>query len=193
MHIVTGLCAIAVPLLLFLEPISDLDLTGWEAYERTDVLVLIFCVLALLLTAASLVSATRALVTAAAGLLFATFGLLIPGPFEQAAQSDGGVGIGAYLSIIAALIGAGAAVFAAEQAPDAAPAEPIGAGRGVGAAAGPVLGGGLGGGGKAPPPQGQQPQVPVGGGVQAGWYDDPHRQARLRYFDGRDWTEQTSS
>src|SRR5512144_3111998 len=98
MHLVAGLCAIAVPLLLFLKPISNLDLTGWEAYDRTDVLVLIFCVLALVLTAGSLLATKRTLMIAAAGLLFATFGLLIPGPFEAAAQGDT-VGIGAYLSI----------------------------------------------------------------------------------------------
>jgi uncharacterized RDD family membrane protein YckC len=42
-----------------------------------------------------------------------------------------------------------------------------------------------------PPPPPQQP-VPVGGGQPAGWYDDPQRQARLRWWDGGNWTSHTS-
>ena len=48
-------------------------------------------------------------------------------------------------------------------------------------------------------PQGQPPQqVPAGVGASAGstapgWYDDPHGQARLRYWDGSGWTEHTSN
>jgi uncharacterized RDD family membrane protein YckC len=42
-----------------------------------------------------------------------------------------------------------------------------------------------------PPPQ-QQP-VPVGGGQPAGWYEDPQRQARLRWWDGSTWTSHTSN
>ena len=186
MHMLAALCAIAVPLLLFLKPVADLDGNGWEAYQRTDVLVLIFCSLALLLVGASIVAQRRALLVAAAGLLFASFGLLIPGPFEAAAQDEGvGIGIGAYLSVVAALIGAGAAGFASELAPPETEAKPVGTGpsgnRPLAGAVGP------------PAPQGQ-PQTPASaGGVTPGWYDDPHRQARLRYFDGRDWTEQTSN
>jgi hypothetical protein len=186
MHIVAGLCAIAVPLLLFLKPISDLDGNGWEAYQRTDVLVLIFCVLALVLVGASLVSQRRALLIAASGLLFASFGLLIPGPFEAAAQNeDVGIGVGAYLSIIAALVGAAAAAIAAEMVPSDAEAAPVGAGLSPSRPLAGVVG--------APAPRGE-PKTPAGpGGTAPGWYDDPHRQARLRYFDGRDWTEQTSN
>jgi uncharacterized RDD family membrane protein YckC len=42
------------------------------------------------------------------------------------------------------------------------------------------------------PPQPPQPAVPVGGGQPAGWYDDPQRQARLRWWDGSSWTSHTS-
>ena len=186
MHMLAALCAIAVPLLLFLKPIADLDGNGWEAYQRTDVLALIFCVLALLLVGASIVAQRRALLVAAAGLLFASFGLLIPGPFEAAAQDESvGIGIGAYLSLIAALIGAVAAVFASELAPAETQANPVGTGPRAKAPLASITG--------PPAPQGQ-PQAPANAaGVTPGWYDDPHRQARLRYFDGRDWTEQTSN
>lgn len=37
-------------------------------------------------------------------------------------------------------------------------------------------------------PQGQQQQS-----GDAGWHPDPHRQARLRYWDGSQWTEHTSN
>lgn len=40
-------------------------------------------------------------------------------------------------------------------------------------------------------PYGQQ-QAGAPGGPAPGWYDDPHRQARLRYWDGTSWTEQTT-
>lgn len=33
----------------------------------------------------------------------------------------------------------------------------------------------------------------AGGGPPAGWYPDPQGQARLRYWDGTGWTEQTSA
>jgi uncharacterized RDD family membrane protein YckC len=45
---------------------------------------------------------------------------------------------------------------------------------------------------QAPPPP-PQPPVPVGGGQPAGWYDDPQRQARLRWWDGTNWTSHTSN
>lgn len=40
-----------------------------------------------------------------------------------------------------------------------------------------------------PPPQ-PQPQAPAA--TPPGWYDDPHGQARLRWWDGQTWTDQTS-
>jgi uncharacterized RDD family membrane protein YckC len=61
--------------------------------------------------------------------------------------------------------------------------------------AGPAVGG------YQPPahqPYQQQPQQQVAAGVGVGstapgWYDDPHRQARLRYWDGASWTSHTSN
>lgn len=48
------------------------------------------------------------------------------------------------------------------------------------------------------PPPAQQQQQPVqqqapGGAWPAGWYDDPQRAARLRYWDGAAWTEHTAA
>jgi uncharacterized RDD family membrane protein YckC len=40
------------------------------------------------------------------------------------------------------------------------------------------------------PPQGGAP--PVAEGAKADWYPDPHGQARLRYWDGSQWTDHTS-
>jgi uncharacterized RDD family membrane protein YckC len=51
--------------------------------------------------------------------------------------------------------------------------------------------------GGQPPPQQAPAQQPVaagaGGGQPAGWYEDPQRQARLRYWDGSSWTSHTSN
>ena len=45
------------------------------------------------------------------------------------------------------------------------------------------------------PPQQQQVAVPAGGNgaAAAGWYDDPQGQARLRWWDGSNWTEHTNA
>ena len=193
MHIIGIVCAIAVPLLLFLDVLSEGDesITGWKLYERVDIIILIFCVLAVLLLAASLLSGhRRSLGVAAGALLFASFGLLLPLPLESAAQSDASVSIGAWLSAILALVGAGASIYAAELAPTPGTgAPPAGAGRPADPSfTTPIAGGGAG----APAPTGP-PQAPAGGGVAPGWYDDPHGQAKLRYFDGQNWTEQTSN
>jgi uncharacterized RDD family membrane protein YckC len=44
-----------------------------------------------------------------------------------------------------------------------------------------------------PPPPQQQQSAPAGGGPAPGWYDDPQREARLRYWDGSTWTSHTSA
>jgi uncharacterized RDD family membrane protein YckC len=46
----------------------------------------------------------------------------------------------------------------------------------------------------SPQPQAQQQQPAAAGGNPApGWYDDPQREARLRYWDGSTWTSHTSA
>jgi hypothetical protein len=40
------------------------------------------------------------------------------------------------------------------------------------------------------PPQAPPPSAPA---QPAGWYEDPQRQARLRYWDGTSWTQHTSA
>jgi hypothetical protein len=190
MHVVAALCAAAVPLLLLLPYLGggDESESAWSL-NRIDIVTLIFCVLAVALILASLlVGHRRSLGIAAAALLFAVFGLVLAFPLEFPALAEGtNVEVGGYLAPLAALIGAGAAVFAAEQAPTGAPGALAGAGRGPD----PTFTGPLGG---AAAPQGQPVQPAAsGGGAQAGFYPDPHGQARLRYFDGTQWTEQTSN
>jgi hypothetical protein len=41
-----------------------------------------------------------------------------------------------------------------------------------------------------PPPP---PPAPAQPAVQAGWYDDPKGESRLRYWDGAAWTDQTAA
>jgi hypothetical protein len=59
-------------------------------------------------------------------------------------------------------------------------------------AATPGAGAGAAGGVGAPGSAGTAPGG-AGGGPPAGWYPDPQGQARLRYWDGAAWTEQTSA
>jgi hypothetical protein len=188
MHIVALFSAVLVPLLLLLKYLGDdgRSESAWTLLKRIDIVTLIFCVLAALLVAASLlVGQRRSLLLAAAALLFATFGLVLAFPLELPAQGGTSVKIGGYLSVLVSLIGAGAAVFAAERVPVGGDA-PVGAGRGADPAfTGPLAG--------AAAPTGA-PQMPAGGGgAQPGWYADPQGQAKLRYFDGREWTQQTSN
>ena len=191
MHIVAAICAAAVPLLLLLPYLGgEGESENAWSLKRIDIVTLIFCVLAVALILASLlVGHRRSLCTAAAALLFAAFGLVLAFPLEFPALVEGtSAEVGGYLAPLVALVGAGAAVFAADQ---------VAAGPGSGALAGagrgpdPTFTGPLGG---AAAPQGQ-PQQPAagGGGAQPGFYPDPHGQARLRYFDGTNWTEQTSN
>jgi Protein of unknown function (DUF2510) len=192
MHIVGAACAAAVPLLMLLKYLGSDgdDRSAWKLLERADIVSVIFCVLAVLLLLASLLTGhRRSLGLAAAALMFAVFGLLLTFPLELPAQSDDvSVKIGGYLVTLFSLVAAGAAIYAAELTP-AGPGRGAlaGAGRGTDPTFTTPIGGG------APAPSGQ-PQAPAGaGGIAPGWYDDPHGQARLRYYDGQNWTEQTSN
>jgi hypothetical protein len=192
MHIVGAACAALVPILMLLKYLGSDgdDRSAWKLLERSDIVALIFCVLAAALLLASLLTGhRRSLGIAAAALMFAVFGLMLTFPLELPAQSDDvGVKIGGYLVPLFALIAAGAAVYAAELTPAGPGARGAlaGAGRGPDPSFTTPIGGG------APAPTGP-PQAPAGGGTAPGWYDDPHGQARLRYFDGQNWTEQTSN
>jgi len=193
MHIIAAICAALVPVVMLLKylGLDDDTRSAWKLLERIDIVVLIFCVLAVLLLAVSLLAAhRRSFPLAAAALLFAAFGLLLAFPLDLPAQSEGvSVKIGGYLAPLLALIGAAAAVYAAELAPVGTGAPPVGAGRPADSSFTTPLAGA---GGGAPAPTGQ-PQAPAGGAPAPGWYDDPHGQAKLRYFDGQNWTEQTSN
>jgi Protein of unknown function (DUF2510) len=189
MHIIGAACAALVPIVMLLQYLGsgDDNRSTWELLERIDIVVLIFSVLAAVLLLVSLLNQRRSLGIAAAVLLAAAFGLLLAFPLDLPAQTDGiSVKVGGYLGPLLALVGAGAAVYAAELVPSGAGAPPVGAGRGPDPSFTTPIGGG------APAPTGP-PQAPAGGGIAPGWYDDPHGQARLRYFDGQNWTEQTSN
>jgi hypothetical protein len=190
MHLIGAACAALVPILMllkYMDGFRDQD-SAWKLFERVDIVALIFCVLAVLLLIVSFVNQRRSLCLAAAALMFAVFGLMLCFPLELPAQSDEvSTKIGGYLVPIFALFSAAAAIYAAEFVPVGAGAPPVGAGRGPNPSFSTPLAGG-----NAPAPSGQ-PQAPAGGGTAPGWYDDPHGQARLRYYDGQNWTEQTSN
>jgi hypothetical protein len=183
MHVVAAVCAAALPLLMLLPYVADEK--AWR-FERVDIVVLVFSVIAVVLLLASLfVGHRRSLCLAAAALLFANFGLVLTFPLEV---GGGQVDVAGYLLPLVSLIGAGAAVFAAEQAPVVGAAGALaGAGRGPDPSFTTPIGGGAG------APQGQPQQPAAAGGAQPGFYPDPYNQARLRYFDGNEWTQQTSN
>lgn len=180
MHIIGAVCAALVPVTMFLKYLGagDESRSAWELFERIDIVVLIFSLLAAVLLVVSLMNQRRSLCVAAALLLAASFGLLLAFPLDLPAQTDGvSTKIGGYLGPLLALIAAGAAAGAAELVPRGAGAPPVGAGRGAEPSFTRPLGGGGG---------GQNPAA-------AGWYEDPRGQAKQRYYDGQNWTEQTSN
>jgi hypothetical protein len=134
----------------------------------------------------------------------------VPDAFDDAV--DVGRGIGIFLGLLAAIaIAAGGFLSARERGEDVPGVG--GAGLGTGAAGGGPLGGGQpGAGGYAQPGAGQpaggqpaaaqpaaaQPAAAEPAGQAAGgnpapdWYEDPRGEARLRYWDGQQWTDQTA-
>ena len=149
--------------------------------------MLIFAVLVTLAIAGSYIYERLALPATAAGLAFAQFGLVLVLPMETVADADeASLGIGAILAVLSALGSALCSLAVVAKGPAGAVEPAVGAGR----ANNPQFTGALAG---AAAPQGA-PQTPAGGGgQQPGWYPDPHGQAKLRYYDGREWTQQTSN
>jgi hypothetical protein len=121
LHLVALIFAALVPILMLINALSTPgdSRSAWRLYDRVDIIVLIFCVLAVLLILTSMFIQRRLLLVAAAGLLFASFGMLLPFPLESAAQSNRiSIEIGTWVSLLAALVAAGAAVFASERVGD---------------------------------------------------------------------------
>lgn len=138
----------------------------------------------------------------------------VPGGLDDAI--DVGRGIGVFLAFLSTLAITAGGFLSARERGDAIPG--VGGGSGSGTGGGP-LGGGQPVGGQQPT-GGQPVGQPVGGqptsqqpgdggagaasagvadpGAQAGgqpkadWYPDPQGQARLRYWDGTQWTDQTA-
>lgn len=176
-------------LLLLISPFLDLGDFGslWDIYERVDVLVLLSAIAAGALIVLDLVMRKALLLLIAAGIGLVVFGIYLPFLIES-----GGGGIGAFLGTLGAVlvvvgsvlgyiagpmpVAAPAAAAYAPVAPAPAPAQP----------AQPAQ----------PAPQPAQPAPapePAASLPPAGWYSDPSGQARLRYWDGQAWTEQTSA
>jgi hypothetical protein len=187
---------ILTPIFLLLAQVSaDGEKTkGWESYKAVDIVVALFCVVAVVVLALTLRSGKVGPLALAGSLLFASFCFVLALPLEAVAQSDGelSLGIGAWLALLASLAASVGALAAAALA---------GAINPVDVAEARALGGdGGGGGGRGASALNRQPALPTGAPQQApqsgpapGWYEDPNRQARLRYFDGVNWTDQTSN
>jgi hypothetical protein len=122
-RIVAAVLAALVPVFLTMNQVTadGVHAKGWDTYQRSDVVVLVFAILAILTLAASYASGNPALPAAAVGLAFAMFGLVLVFPLEQmAAANDAQLEVGGVLTILAAF-GSGLAALVA-AASDAAQA-----------------------------------------------------------------------
>jgi hypothetical protein len=114
-RVVAALCLALVPVFLILNQVSTagVEAKGWDTYQRTDLIILVFAILGILVLAGSYASPNPALPAAAVGLAFAIFGLVLVFPVEQmAAADDAKLEIGGILTILAAF-GAGVAALVA--------------------------------------------------------------------------------
>jgi hypothetical protein len=184
-----ALFAILVPVFLLLAQLKSGDqaIKGWKDYHRIDIVVLILAVVTVVCIVASLRSVAPVLPTIAAALAFAMFGLVLGFPMEFASQAGDSanvkIGIGAVLAFLSALLSGILSIWVAAVTKPAADGGLIGAGRGASAL-------------------NRQPAAPTGvpqqpaqaaSGAAPGWYPDPNGVARLRYFDGINWTDQTGN
>lgn len=194
--------------------------SAWQALSFLDILLLliVLVVLAIVVTRALGVGlptlpvplSTVILAAGALATLIVLFRLIVspvdvPGALDDSISVGRSIGI--FLALLSALAITAGGFLSARERGDAIP----GVGAGTGTGGGP-LGGGPAGGGQ---PTGGQPAAgqPVGGqpggpgaasagpsdpGAQAGgqpkadWYPDPEGKARLRYWDGTQWTDQTA-
>lgn len=171
---------------LFPEAFTD-GISYWDGYERMDIIILVLAVVAFLFLLLS-VAALEIFFLFGVGAI-GGFGL---GLFSQALiEFSGDAGLGAYLAnggsaamvagaliaLIPAMLGRPKqreeyAFLPPETAREPAPSPPPPVEAEPEAAA----------------PATEQAAAPA---TAAGWYADPAGQARLRYWDGQAWTEQT--
>jgi hypothetical protein len=117
-RVVAAILAALVPIFLTMNQVTadGVEAKGWDTYQRTDVIVLVFAVLMILTLAASYASGSPALPAAAVGLGFAMFGLVLVFPIEQmAASRDAQLEVGGILAILSSF-GAGLAALVAAAA-----------------------------------------------------------------------------
>jgi hypothetical protein len=179
-----ALLAILVPVFLLLPQVKagGQNAKGWETYDKIDIVTLIVCVVAVVASLASLRSVAGALPAIAAGMAFAAFGLVLALPLE--ARGDASIAYGGILAFASAFLSGAASVYVASTAiTPGGETGLVGAGRGASALH-------------------RQPGLPTGApqqpaqaaaGPAPGWYPDPNGVAKLRYFDGLNWTDQTSN
>jgi hypothetical protein len=181
-----ALFALLVPILLLLPQLKqgDQKVKGWSDYHRIDIVTLILAVVAIVCILASLRSVAPVLPAISAALAFGMFGLVLGLPMEEASHGGGiKIGIGAILAFLSAILSGVFSIWVVAVTKPAESGGLIGAGRGASALH-------------------QQPAVPSGApqqpaqasaGPAPGWYPDPNGVAKLRYFDGASWTDQTSN
>lgn len=117
-RVVAAILAALVPIFLTMNQVTadGVEAKGWDTYQRTDVIVLVFAVLMILTLAASYASGSPALPAAAVGLGFAMFGLVLVFPIEQmAASREAQLEVGGILAILSSF-GAGLAALVAAAA-----------------------------------------------------------------------------
>ncbi|MEA2479869.1 MAG: hypothetical protein QOJ07_1791 [Thermoleophilaceae bacterium] len=184
-RIIAAIAAALIPVFMLLVQlkIGDQKIKGWKEYHRIDVVTLILAVAIIALIVGSMFYIRAMMLSVAGALAFACFGLVIGFPMEFVSQpnSHGKIGIGAILAMLAALASGIAALAAASATKPEASGPAIGLARGASAL------------NRQPAAPHGVPQPVQQSGPAPGWYPDPNQQARLRYFDGANWTDQTSN
>jgi Protein of unknown function (DUF2510) len=182
------------------------EVTAWKLFTFVDLLLVIVALVAIATAVIQLMPDPPALPVrpADAALWGGVFALGVTISVIDATEDSK---FGLVLAFLASLAIVGGSVLAKRE-----PATGYGRGVGMGTAPGASLGAGPAGGGSpaaaspvaatpaaaspvAPTPA--QPTTGTEGGTSAGspdpdWYPDPKGEARLRYWDGTQWTEQTA-
>jgi hypothetical protein len=180
-RVIAAIGAAVMALSLFLTAYNTDDGTSyWEAFRRMDILVLVLAAAVIVLLGVSFTALEIGCLFLVGAIGGYGLGLFFFDVFESAVDES----IGAYLANLgsaAIVAGAGLALLPVMRAgttrlePFAyAPAEPVP---------------------QPPPAPAPAPEAPVTetpvAAPAAGWYDDPSGRARLRYWDGQAWTEET--
>jgi hypothetical protein len=207
-----GGAVLIIALFLSWLSIGDASASGWESFSLVDIVLFVIGVAALAIGAAKATGATLPVTWLDQDLLKWIGVIAVTIVLTFIVEADN-LGFGAFVGLIGALaILAGGvlterpdlaarvadATGVSDERPAAQPPAGLGSSTSTatpGAAAPPTgaPASGVASPAGAAPAGGSEAAGGASSGPPAGWYPDPQGQARLRYWDGATWTEQTSA